>query len=199
MARNVRRFGHTELFALGKLLRQVREQRGWSLKRLASQSGISVAAIQKIEAGEAKPGFITVTAITGALGTSIDQIISTARMQARFVDVVCSRISETDENVVTNRNLTLSDARLAIRLLTLPPRSDLAREAKPEVGPLFAYVIGGALRLRFSDDTVEELKTGDAIHVKAEIPAAWSNPNFRFTTVLCVTDREPASWEAKSR
>jgi transcriptional regulator with XRE-family HTH domain len=194
MARNIKKFGDPELLALGKLLRQLREQRGWSLKQLATQSGISVAAIQKIEAGEANPGFVTVAAITEALGTSIDQIISAARTEARFVSVLSGHIPDSGDAGADGRDLSeqLSDARLAVRLLTLPPRSDLAADATPEIGPLFAYVIGGALRLTFSDDTVEELKTGDAIHIKDDMPAAWSNPNVRPTMVLCVTDREPA-------
>jgi len=193
-------FGDAQLLELGRLLRQLREQRGWSLKRLATESGISIAAIQKIEAGEANPGFVTIAAITEALGASIDQVISAALVQALNVNFVCGRADGDDTRGFADRSLSskLSAARMSARLLRLSASSDVAAKANPRGEPFFAFVIGGTVRLTFADDTREELKAGDAIHVKGEIPARWSNPTLRPATVLCVTDLQPGDLRANA-
>jgi transcriptional regulator with XRE-family HTH domain len=43
---------------LGQRIHALREAKGWSLRRLSANSEISVAAIQKIEAGSANPMFM---------------------------------------------------------------------------------------------------------------------------------------------
>ena len=56
-------FGREHLRSLGRRLRELREARSWSLKRLSSESGVSIAAIQKIESGETNPNLLTVLSI----------------------------------------------------------------------------------------------------------------------------------------
>jgi transcriptional regulator with XRE-family HTH domain len=184
-------FGREQLQALGKLLRQMRDGRSWSLKRLAGESGISIAAIQKIEAGEANASLITVIAIAEALGGSIDQLIAASCTESRVVQVVRGH-AEADEASARDLTEDLLDARMHGRLLRLKPRANLAADERPSKGPILAYVLDGALRLAFGDDTIEMLRTGDAIHVKGDMPTAWSNPLARRSLVLCLADRRPA-------
>ena len=58
MARGNTGFGRKHLRSLGRRLRQLREACSGSLQRLSAESRVSVAAIQKIEAGEASPSLI---------------------------------------------------------------------------------------------------------------------------------------------
>ena len=61
------RFGRSELVAVGRRLRLHRVAKSWSLKRLSEVSGVSVAAIRKIELGESNPGLLTVLVLLEAL------------------------------------------------------------------------------------------------------------------------------------
>ena len=76
-------------------------------------------------------------------------------------------------------------------------RWPVARHSKAtrslKTAALFAYVLDGSLHLRFPDGTVEQLGTGDSIHVAEELPVEWINPLARRSLTLCIADRRPNS------
>jgi transcriptional regulator with XRE-family HTH domain len=63
---------------LGELIAIGRECKGWTLRKLELETGISNALISQIEHGRVKdPGFSTVVKLCRALGISIDRAAST--------------------------------------------------------------------------------------------------------------------------
>jgi transcriptional regulator with XRE-family HTH domain len=67
---------------LGELLAIGRECKGWTLRRLEKECGISNALLSKIETGHVKdPGFSTVVRICEALGIKIDRAAETASLK----------------------------------------------------------------------------------------------------------------------
>jgi transcriptional regulator with XRE-family HTH domain len=61
--------------ALGPLLKELRERRGLSQQEVAWDAEISVGALSRIECGRTSyPAFVTVHAITLALGLSLGQL-----------------------------------------------------------------------------------------------------------------------------
>ncbi len=188
-------FGRDQVRVLGKFLRRAREERNCSLKRLAAESGVGVATIRKIESGTANPSLLTVVAMTEALGVSIDQAVAASRVAHPINDLVhgCTMADGDGRSAMSDLTQDLLDPRLSVRLLAVPPGAALARTAQPDSAPLFAYVVGGTLRLAFADDTIEDLRIGDAIHLKDELPMAWSNPAAQHALVLCVSDRRASA------
>jgi transcriptional regulator with XRE-family HTH domain len=64
---------------LGELIAVGRECKGWTLRDLERESGVSNALISQIETGKIKdPGFRTVVRIMEALGISIERAAQTA-------------------------------------------------------------------------------------------------------------------------
>jgi transcriptional regulator with XRE-family HTH domain len=62
---------------LGRLLREARADR--SMVEVAAAAGISVETLRKIERGRIPtPAFFTVTAIAGAVGLALDELIARA-------------------------------------------------------------------------------------------------------------------------
>jgi transcriptional regulator with XRE-family HTH domain len=61
---------------LGGRLRLEREQRGLSLRKLASQLGISPSALSQIETGRSQPSVGTLYSIVSALGLSFDELFA---------------------------------------------------------------------------------------------------------------------------
>ncbi|MGW8886132.1 helix-turn-helix domain-containing protein [Streptomyces sp. NPDC055749] len=60
---------------LGRLLREARE--GRSMIAVAASAGISAETLRKIETGRAPtPAFFTVAALAGALGLSMDELLT---------------------------------------------------------------------------------------------------------------------------
>ena len=58
---------------IGELIKIAREVRGWSLRDLERECGVSNALISQIETGQVKnPGYFTVMRMINALGISAD-------------------------------------------------------------------------------------------------------------------------------
>ena len=185
MVRSSSDFGREHLRSVGRRLRLLREARRWSLKRLAGESGVSIAAIQKIETGESNPSLLTVLAITEILGESVDRLVAASRRANQLSHVV--RGASPERPLGSIALPALHHPRIKSRLIALAARSSL--DEIPKDGALFAYVLDGSVQLRFADGTVEQLGTGDSIHVKDELPVTWSNPLTRRSLALCIADQ----------
>jgi transcriptional regulator with XRE-family HTH domain len=67
---------------LGELIAVGRECKGWTLRDLERETGISNALISQIETGKVKdPGFSTVVRLIEALGISMERAASTASLK----------------------------------------------------------------------------------------------------------------------
>ena len=186
MGRSSSDFGREHLRSLGRRLRELREARSWSLKRLSAESGVSVAAIQKIESGETNPNLLTVLAIADVLGESVDRLVTVSRRAGQISNVVRGTLPARPHGSISLPSL--DRPRIKSRLIALAGRASLEHEI-PKDGTLFAYVLDGALQLHFSDGTTEQLGTGDLIHVTERLPIEWINPLARRSVTLCIADR----------
>lgn len=60
---------------LARHLRELRETAGITQERLAAQAGVGIATVRKIETGAVvEPGYFTIMALMGVLGTSPDKL-----------------------------------------------------------------------------------------------------------------------------
>ena len=67
---------------LGELIAIGRECKGWTLRDLERESGVSNALISQIETGKVKdPGFSTVVRICESLGVSVERAAQTASLR----------------------------------------------------------------------------------------------------------------------
>lgn len=64
--------------ALGKAIRELRQEQGASLEGLAPQAGVTPNTLSLIERGEANPTWGTVRGIATALGVSISKLAKQA-------------------------------------------------------------------------------------------------------------------------
>lgn len=67
--------------ALGKAIRQLREERGTTQEALAQEAGVTVGHMSMIERGHSNPTWATVKAIAGALDASMVEL---TKLAARF-------------------------------------------------------------------------------------------------------------------
>ena len=156
-------------------------------QKVSTESGVSVAAIQKIESGETNPNLLTVLAIADALGEAVDRLVATSRRAIQTNNAQRGPLPA--RRVGSAPLLSIDHSRLESRLIALAGRSSLKRAEIPKEGALFAYVLDGSLLLHFSDGTSEQLGTGDSIHVVEGLPIDWINPLARRSMTLCIADR----------
>lgn len=182
-----RGFGRDHLRAVGQRIRQLRETRNWSLKDLAAKSGVSVAAIQKIESGTANTSLLTVFSLCEALEESMDRLVQTSLREARITKSVHVAIPRKPASGI---DLTgeLADARLRARVVVLGPEESRLFTARPDSSPMFAYVMEGKVKLVFADGETVAMEAGDVMHLSLPEHMTWINAAKRSAQVLCITD-----------
>ena len=68
--------------ALGQRIRAIRRARGFTLVQLAGATGMSRTTLSAIECGQRKLRISQLTAIADALGTDINEILTTSTLSA---------------------------------------------------------------------------------------------------------------------
>ncbi|MGW2696134.1 helix-turn-helix domain-containing protein [Streptomyces sp. NPDC001296] len=63
---------------LGRSLRELRDERGWSRKDLAERSGLSYPYISQLENGDREPSFDTLTKLAETFGLAVDALLTPA-------------------------------------------------------------------------------------------------------------------------
>jgi len=67
---------------LGELIAIARECKGWTLRDLERECGVSNALLSQIETGKVRnPGFVTIVRIAEALGIKIERAAETVRLK----------------------------------------------------------------------------------------------------------------------
>jgi len=82
LKRNTRETPHPQP-ALGKAIRQLRQERGASLESLAPRAGLALNTLSLIELGQANPTWETVKGIAAALDVTVADI---AKLSLKFED-----------------------------------------------------------------------------------------------------------------
>lgn len=165
------RFGRSELRAVGRRLRLHRVARGWSLKRLSEVSGISVAAIRKVELGESNPGLLTVLALLEALDKPVDRLIGEIVERERSIHPMRAADRErasADGAATVPLSAGLGKAAMAARHVRLEAGESLAMTDRPT----FGYVLDGTVRVAPADGPAESCDAGDAFHLLSQAHGA---------------------------
>ena len=195
MARD-RRNGSTEpeYASMGDRLRQARQARGLSLRRLAEVLGVSPSLISQVETGRAKPSVNTLYALANELGISLDVLLfmDTQPPAQHLPDGATDDGAEPLEVTVPHDPVQRAASRTAIRLgsgvvwerLTtesirnvdfLHVTYEVGGESSPSdafqrhTGQEWGYVLTGTLTVRIGFDEYL-LRPGDAISFDSATP-----------------------------
>ena len=93
---------------LGRRVRRYREERGYSLSDLARQSGVSRSFLYQIESGQSSPTEEKLTAIAGALGVDVADLLG--------VNVAGDPIPESLRQFAEQARLPEADIRMLARI-----------------------------------------------------------------------------------
>jgi transcriptional regulator with XRE-family HTH domain len=94
--------------AVGRLIREAREERGLSQQALAGNVSLSRASVSNIEQGRQRPPLHTLAVLAGALGVSIERLLPKNPMAHRTLDDAL-REKPPDEQAFVRR-IVASDA-----------------------------------------------------------------------------------------
>ncbi len=164
---------------VGRRVKKLRADRGWSLEELATASGVSRSMLSEIEREKANPTLTVTFRIARAFGMTLQELIESAEPSASKIQVI---------RAVDRGQVFRSDKQCEIRTLsplnlekdvefyevTLRPRGALRSQPHFEGTREFLTVEEGSVRIE-SDQDVEELTEGDSGTYRADVAHAIVN------------------------
>ncbi len=178
--------------AIGGKVRQVRQQKGLSMQQLAERSGVSTAAIHKIEHSNMTPTITTLMKLAAALNRSV----------AFFVDeedlgqpAVFTAADDRRPVLTSKRGLELRGISgpygqflLAGAVAVLEPGADSGPQPMEHPGEELVHVLDGGIEIT-ADDDVYVLRAGDSLHFRTDRPHRWRNVAPRATRAMWMAFR----------
>lgn len=161
---------------VGHRLRQLRLERGLSIRILAEQSGLNVNTLSLIENGKTSPSVSTLQQIAAALRTPITVFFDT---QAMPQAIVYQKASERLPSGFTHGTLTdlgagFTSPALEPFIVTLEPDSQPSENPIVHTGFEFVFCLEGQLCYEVNGDKYT-LEPGDSLLFEAHLPHRWRN------------------------
>jgi transcriptional regulator with XRE-family HTH domain len=175
---------------LGRRVKKLRTDRGWSLEELATASGVSRSMLSEVEREKANPTLTVTFRIARAFGLTLQELIESAETSASRIQVI--RASDRAQVYRSDKQCeirTLSPLNLEKDVefyeLTLHPGGALRSQPHFEGTREFLTVEEGSVRIESGTDT-DELGKGDSGTYRADVPHAIINTGKAASLVFLV-------------
>lgn len=171
---------------IGYRIRNLRKQRGLSLRALADLCGLSANAISLIERNENSPNVSSLHQIAVALNVPITDFFykedeSTTLLVKRDQGVRYSNNGVELESL----GIGLPNQQLEPFRLTIEPGSGSANEPISHPGHEFIYCLRGEIDY-YVDEQHYHLDTGDSLLLEATKPHSWRNASRKPAVILLI-------------
>ena len=156
--------------ALGARVRSLRRERGWTLKQLGREAGLSHPFLSQLERGLARPSVGSVERIARALGVPVGRLWSTPARGGRtaLVRSGCGEHARHDDAAAPGGVRTLVGEPVAVREWTGGSRR-WPEEREVATGDVLLYVARGGLEVDL-DGEIHALEEGDALLFDGGVP-----------------------------
>jgi transcriptional regulator with XRE-family HTH domain len=174
---------------LGAKLRQLRVERGLSVRALAARSGFSPSFISQVEAEIVSPSIASLEKIVTQLGTTLGQFFSAIEAAPRLIvrrherAAYASEWSRSHVAVLTD---AAAGRKVSIVEVTVEPDGLSGRRPVPSGQETCLLVLRGALALTVETET-EVLEAGDTAYLVQGLAFMWANHGEETAVLLIVT------------
>lgn len=175
---------------VGRRVKKLRQDRGWSLEELAATSGVSRSMLSEIERERANPTLTVTFRIARAFGMTLQELIGEAEAPASNIQVIRAgdraQVFRSDKQCEIR---TLSPLNLEKDVefyeLSLRPGGALRSQPHFEGTREFLTVEQGSVRIE-SDTSFEQLGKGDSGTYRVDVPHAIINTGTKDALVFLV-------------
>ena len=159
-----------QLAAFGANLKQLRQEKGWSLNELAAKSGLSGPFLSRLESGDRQASISAVLTLSQVFGLSLAEMFET---QVALDPCLVVRKSESvprEAYGLTYVPLSQAGHHFNLRPIRVTVSLDRAgNEHFRHEGEEWIYVLSGQLTLSLAGETYD-LSAGDAVHFDSRQP-----------------------------
>jgi len=163
---------------LGRRVKKLRGDRGWSLEELSKVSGVSKSMLSEIEREKANPTLSVTYRIANAFGLNLQELIETAESASAIQVIRSTERSQVYRSDKQCEIRTLSPLNLEKETefyqVTLKPKGELRSQPHYEGTREFLTVEHGAIRIESGKDTAD-LANHDSATYRADVPHAIVN------------------------
>jgi transcriptional regulator with XRE-family HTH domain len=168
-------------------LRELREERGISMRALATKSGLSANALSMIERGKASPSVSTLYKLADALGVSITAFFGTEAQKKQIVFLKSDERMHMafTRGVFEGLGGTQFSGRVEPFMLTLESGASSGTRSIVHTGHEFVFCLRGKLEY-YVDKQFFQLEAGDSLLFASKLQHKWKNLGSTVTTALII-------------
>lgn len=163
---------------LGRRVKKLRSDRGWSLEDMATASGVSRSMLSEIERERANPTLTVAYRIAQAFSLSLQDLIETSEAASNIQVIRANERAQVFRSDKQCQIRTLSPLNLEKEIelyeVTLKPKGELRSQAHYEGTREFLTVEDGSVRIESANDQ-DSLAKGDSGTYRADVPHAIVN------------------------
>lgn len=172
---------------VGRRLRELRTERGLSLRALAEQSRLNVNTLSLIENNKTSPSVSTLQQLAVALEVPITAFFESDLPKNSIAHLTADRRPRVALIHGSLEDLSAGLTSRAVQpfVLTLEPRADSGPQPIVHTGIEFVYCLRGQINYQV-EDRAFALGPGDSLLFESHLPHRWQNASDDSTQVLLV-------------
>ncbi|MET3697767.1 XRE family transcriptional regulator [Bacillus oleivorans] len=173
---------------IGKVIRNLRKERGVTLKQVSEKTGLSISFLSQVERGKSSVTLQSISKISDALEVSRSYFFNDHKNKNKIY-----RRSDHEFNF-HNSNFVYEGLSGNVKNQVFEPMLVLLLPNKENVqtsthqGQEFIYVLEGTLTVLIEDE-IMELEPGDSFHIDSTTPHTWYNATSEPVKLLYVYSR----------
>ncbi len=172
---------------VGQRLRELREQRNISLRKLAAKSGLSANALSMIERGKTSPSVSTLYKLAEAMGVNITAFFGEPQTRKSILFMKAEERPRVafPRGVWEDLGGSQFIGRVEPFILTLESGGGSGPIPMAHSGHEFVFCLRGTLEYRVEDQTFV-LEPGDSLIFAARLQHTWRNAGYTVVNALIV-------------
>ncbi len=179
---------------IGRKIKELREEKGLSLRQLSELIGVSPSHIQKIETNQITPSITVMLKIAQGFGKDVGYFLGAgpAPRDVAFLEPDQRQILALNEPKITIELLSegITDQMLQPMILVIPPGEQLGPREIIHEGEEWQFCLQGTIQFTIGEESYT-LREGSSIHFKSHIPHYWNNTGKSVARLLMVCSPPP--------
>jgi transcriptional regulator with XRE-family HTH domain len=170
---------------VGRILKDLRNDRGYSIRKVSEETGFSLSFLSKLENGKTSITIRNLVKLLNFYGVTLADVFSAPSNKKVAFRREERKVLESSENITLE--LLVDDRELNMEPLvaTFPPRSKYV-EPLEHGGEEFAFVVKGELRFEL-EGASHYLREGDCAYFPGQQAHRWENAADEEALLLMVT------------